>query len=116
MSLKDLLTEAVYHRGLSYVDVIQPCIAWGTYPVSWYRERVYKLGSDYDTGDQKTALKKAMEWGDSMPIGILYRTSPREVFATRFRKAVMDQPLPKLLPTSREKMAEFLSEFRPGGE
>jgi hypothetical protein len=55
-----------------------------------------------------------MEWGDKMPIGILYRTAAREVFASRFRKAVSDQPLSELLPTGREEIAAFLLEFRPG--
>ncbi len=114
--LKNLMTEAVNHRGLSYIDVIQPCITWGTHPVSWYNERVYKLGNDYESGDQEGALKKAMEWDEKIPIGILYRTPPREIFATRFRKAVTDQPLPKLPPANREKMEEFLSNFRTGGQ
>ena len=114
--LKGLLTEAVNHTGMSYVDVIQPCITWGTHPVSWYKERVYKLGDDHEVSDKEAALKKAVEWGDKMPIGILYRTSPREVFASRFRKAVTDQPLAKLSFTGREKMAGFLSEVRPGGQ
>jgi 2-oxoglutarate ferredoxin oxidoreductase subunit beta len=114
--LKGLLTEAVNHTGMSYVDVIQPCITWGTHPVSWYKERVYKLGEDYELSDKEAALKKAMEGGDRMPIGILYRTSPREVFASRFRKTVTDQPLAKLPLTDREKMAGLLSEFRPGGQ
>lgn len=114
--LKGLLTEAVNHTGMSYVDVIQPCITWGTHPVSWYKERVYKLGDDHEVTDKEAALKKTVEWDDKMPIGILYRTSPREVFASRFRKAVTDQPLAKLPFTGREKMAGFLSEFRPGGQ
>jgi 2-oxoglutarate ferredoxin oxidoreductase subunit beta len=115
-NLKGLLTEAVNHNGMSYVDVIQPCITWGSHPVSWYKERVYKLGDDYEPSDQEAALKKAMEGGEKMPIGILYRTSPRQVFASRFRKAVTDQPLANLHFTGREKMAGFLSEFKPGGQ
>lgn len=114
--LKALLTEAINHRGLSYVDVIQPCITWGTHPVSWYKERVYKIADDHEPSDREAALKKAMEWGDKMPIGILYRTAPREVFASRFRKAVSDQPLSELSPTGRDEMAAFLLEFRPGRE
>lgn len=27
------------------MEVIQPCITWGTHPVSWYRERVYTLAA-----------------------------------------------------------------------
>ena len=111
--LQDLLVEAVNHTGLSYVDVIQPCITWGTHPVSWYKDRIYKLNHGYDPSDQEAAFRKAMEWGEKMPIGVLYRGSPMEVFAARFRKAVTDQPLHKLYPTSSERIAEILSTYRP---
>ncbi len=111
--LKDLLVEAIAHPGLSLVDVIQPCITWGTHPVSWYRERIYKIGDDYDPGNRDAALEKSMEWGAKMPIGVIYKAPPGEVFASRFRKAVTDRPLPDLQPPGREKMLELLSEFRP---
>ncbi len=114
--LRDLLVEAINHPGLSYVDVIQPCITWGIHPVSWYKERVYKLGDDYDPGNREAALKKTTEWGERMLIGILYRTPPREVFASRFRKEVTDRPLPQLKPMDQKKMLGFLASFKPGGE
>lgn len=39
----------------------------------WYKERVYKLGTDYDASNKLTAIQKAMEWDGKIPIGILYR-------------------------------------------
>jgi 2-oxoglutarate/2-oxoacid ferredoxin oxidoreductase subunit beta len=73
--LKSLLTEAIRHPGLSIVEVIQPCITWGTHPVSWYRERVYALGDDYDPADRKAALEKTMETEEKIATGILYRAA-----------------------------------------
>ncbi|MFW6115288.1 MAG: thiamine pyrophosphate-dependent enzyme [Thermodesulfobacteriota bacterium] len=113
--LKDLLVAAVSYRGFSYVDVIQPCITWGTHPVSWYRERVYKIGEDYDPGNREAAMEKSMEWGEKMPIGVIYKTSPGEVFSDRFKEAVTDRPLAELQPPDAEKMSEILSEFRAAG-
>jgi 2-oxoglutarate ferredoxin oxidoreductase subunit beta len=110
--LKDLLVQAIKHRGFSYVDVIQPCITWGTHPVSWYKERVYKLDGDYDPSDREAALDKTMEWGEKMPIGVLYRSEPRELFAARFRREVADVPFAELKSMSREKTAGFLEGFR----
>lgn len=110
--LKGLLVEAISYRGFSYVDVIQPCITWGTHPVSWYRERIYTIGDDYDPGNREAALEKSMESGERMPIGVIYKTPPAEVFAGRFRKAVGDRPLPELQPPGREKILELLSGFR----
>jgi 2-oxoglutarate ferredoxin oxidoreductase subunit beta len=114
--LKGLLVEAISYRGFSYVDVIQPCITWGTHPVSWYRERIYKIGDDYDPGNREAALEKSMEWGKKMPTGVIYKTPPREVFAGRFRKAVTDRPLPELQPPGSKKMLELLSGFRAAEE
>jgi len=113
--LKTLLTEAVGHRGLSYVDVIQPCITWGNRPVSWYKERVYKIGDDHKREDREAALNRAGEWGDKIPIGILYKTDPREVFASRFRKAVSEGPLSRLNAMDPGDIRNLLGEFRMEG-
>jgi 2-oxoglutarate ferredoxin oxidoreductase subunit beta len=112
--LKSLLMEAFGHPGLSVVEVIQPCITWGTHPLSWYRERVDTLGDDYDPTDRKAALEKAMETGERIPAGILFRAEPRKPFADRFRKEVTDRPFAELNPVSPEKIAGFLSGLRKG--
>jgi 2-oxoglutarate ferredoxin oxidoreductase subunit beta len=74
--LASLIKQGITHRGFSLIDILQPCVSFNhknTY--SWYRERVYKLEdeSDYDPGDKKAALEKAQEWGEKIPIGIIYR-------------------------------------------
>ena len=113
--LKGLLVAAIEQPGLSLVEVIQPCITWGTHPVSWYRERVYKLGENYDWTDRDAALEKTRESGEKIATGILYRTPPRPLFAARFRKEVAEGPLAELKPLGPEKMREILAAFRPGG-
>lgn len=110
--LKSLLLEAIRHPGLSVVEVIQPCITWGTHPVSWYRERVYTTSDDHDPGDPKAALEKAMETEDRIATGILFRTAPRDPFAARFRKEITDRPFAELTPVSPEKIAGFLAGLR----
>jgi 2-oxoglutarate ferredoxin oxidoreductase subunit beta len=113
--LKRLLKEAVAYQGLSYVDVVQPCITWGNRPVSWYKERVYEIDDHHESGDRQAALNKAAEWGDKIPIGILYRTEPRQAFADRFRNSVSEEPLAQLTAIDRRGMAGILSEFRLKG-
>jgi 2-oxoglutarate ferredoxin oxidoreductase subunit beta len=112
--LTDLVVEAVKYPGFALVDVIQPCITWGTHPVSWYKERVYKLGDDYDPESRDAALEKSAEFDDSMPLGILYRAAPRSVYASRFRKEVAAGPLAELKPLERHEIVRFLLDFRPG--
>ncbi len=111
--LKDILVRAVRHRGLSYVDIIQPCITWGTHPVSWYKERVVKTGKGYDPGDRNAALNKEMETSEIYSIGVLYEAPPGKMFADRFRKDVTKRPIMELGMQEPEKIEELLSGFRP---
>ncbi|MCK9275761.1 MAG: thiamine pyrophosphate-dependent enzyme [Syntrophales bacterium] len=112
--LTDLLVEAVRHEGLSYIDIIQPCITWDIHPVEWYKKRVYKLENDYDSENREAALDKTKEWSESIPIGILYRTAPRSLFAERFRKDVTAEPLTEIEPVSRKTIIETMNKYMPG--
>jgi 2-oxoglutarate ferredoxin oxidoreductase subunit beta len=72
-----LMVEALLHRGYALVDVLQPCVSFNRmYSYDWLRPRVYKVQDEpgYDPGDRATAFVKAQEWGERIPIGILYRT------------------------------------------
>jgi len=72
-----LIKEALQHRGYALVDVLQPCVSFNRmYSYDWLRPRVYKVQDEpgYDPGDRVTAFVKAQEWGERIPIGILYRT------------------------------------------
>lgn len=73
--LSGLLKMGVEHRGFSLIDILQPCVSFNhrnTY--QWYRERVYKLEDEgYDPSDKMTAFAKAQEWGDRIPIGLIYK-------------------------------------------
>ncbi len=73
--LSSLILEGVLHKGFSLIDVLQPCPSFNkvnTY--DWYSKRIYKLNDDktYNIQDRAAALQKAGEWGDKIPIGIIY--------------------------------------------
>lgn len=72
--LKDLMKAAITHKGFSLLDILQPCVTFNrvnTY--DWYRSRVYRLDEAYDPGDRVAAFSKALEFGDRIPTGIVYR-------------------------------------------
>jgi len=74
--LSGLILEGIKHKGFSLIDVLQPCVSFNkknTY--EWYAKRVYKIDGDasYDPGDKAAAYRKAAEWGDRIPIGVIYR-------------------------------------------
>ena len=97
--LKDLIIAAVNHKGLSFLDVLQPCPTYNDINTrDWYagteptddsaqktHSRIYKLE---DTGFEPTvhyneeaelneklsqALIKSLEWGAKIPTGIFYK-------------------------------------------
>jgi len=72
--LSNLIREAISHRGFAVVDILQPCVSFNkvnTY--AWYKDRCKPLPKDYDPTNHETALKVAFEWGDQIPIGLIYR-------------------------------------------
>ncbi|MFH1032634.1 MAG: 2-oxoacid:ferredoxin oxidoreductase subunit beta [Chloroflexota bacterium] len=74
--LANLIKQGIAHKGFTLIDILQPCVSFNKKNTfQWYRERVYKLENEkgFDPGDKKAALEKAQEWGDKIPIGIIYR-------------------------------------------
>jgi 2-oxoglutarate ferredoxin oxidoreductase subunit beta len=71
--LADLIAQGIKHKGFSLIDILQPCVTFNhvnTY--QWYGKRVYKLDSSYDPRERTNAFQKAFEWGDKIPLGIIY--------------------------------------------
>jgi 2-oxoglutarate ferredoxin oxidoreductase subunit beta len=90
--LKGLMQEAVNHKGFALLDILQPCVSFNkvnTY--EWYQQRVYHVETDYDPEDRKAAFAKALEWGDRIPIGVIYRNN-RMTFEDRV-PMIKDKPL-----------------------
>jgi 2-oxoglutarate ferredoxin oxidoreductase subunit beta len=72
--LAELILAGINHKGFALIDVLQPCVSFNkvnTY--EWYAKRVYKLAGDYNPSDRVAAQAKAAEWGDRIPIGIIYK-------------------------------------------
>ena len=90
--LKDLMKEAINHKGFALLDILQPCVTFNkvnTY--DWYKQRVYHLEPEYNPEDRKAAFAKALEWGDRIPIGVIYRNN-RPTFEERV-PMLTDKPL-----------------------
>ena len=74
--LTSLIKMGIRHKGFALIDILQPCVVFNhknTY--SWYQERVYQLGesANYDSGNKVAAFDKAQEWGERIPVGVIYR-------------------------------------------
>ncbi len=109
--LSDILVRAIEHRGLSLVDVIQPCITWGSHPVEWYRERVVPVPGDHDPTDRDRAIALAIDVEDVFPIGVLYEQPENETFAAAYRDRAGDGPLYALPRIDRSILERRLAQF-----
>ncbi len=91
-NLKELMKAAIIHNGFSLLDILQPCVTFNkinTY--EWYRQRVYHIEPEYNPEDRIEAFKKALEWGDRIPLGIIYRNF-RPILEERI-PVIEDSPL-----------------------
>lgn len=73
--LKQIMKEAISYKGYAMVDILQPCVTYNklnTY--TYYRHRVYKLEEEgYDPTNKVEAMKRALEFDEKIPIGVIYR-------------------------------------------
>jgi 2-oxoglutarate ferredoxin oxidoreductase subunit beta len=74
--MADLIAGGIQHKGFALIDVFSPCVTYNkvnTY--AYFKKRVYKLEEDagYDSNNVKAAMERCQEWGDRIPIGLLYK-------------------------------------------
>ncbi|NLK87723.1 MAG: 2-oxoacid ferredoxin oxidoreductase [Clostridiaceae bacterium] len=77
--LTSIMMQAIEYKGYALVDILQPCVTFNkinTY--QWYSKRVYKLDDSYNVSDRLKAMEKAMEWGDHIPVGVLYKEEKKD--------------------------------------
>jgi 2-oxoglutarate ferredoxin oxidoreductase subunit beta len=78
--LATLYAEGIRYPGFALIDVFSPCVTFNkqnTY--DWFRKRVYKLeDAHHEPADFHAAMDAALEWGEKIPIGLVYRNpNPR---------------------------------------
>jgi 2-oxoglutarate ferredoxin oxidoreductase subunit beta len=73
--LVEVLKGAILHKGFALVDVFSPCVTYNkdnTY--QWFNPRVKVLEEQgYDPRDFHKALEKGYQWGDEIPIGVIWK-------------------------------------------
>lgn len=111
--MAEMIAGGIAHRGFALIDTFSPCVTYNkinTYP--WFKQRVYKLEQEkgFDPGDVHHALEKSMEWGDRIPIGLLYKEE--QPIYEDSEPALSKGPLVhQALGLSQETFDEFLEEL-----
>ena len=111
--LKDLIIQAVNHKGLSFLDVLQPCPTYNDLNTrDWYagtdlmdeaqkrHSRIYKLeeqgfdpvvhyNEEAEVNERLSqALIKSLEWGNKIPIGVFYKNEIITPYTTRLKDKI----------------------------
>lgn len=101
--LKNLIKEAIMHKGFSLVDVLQVCVTFNNL-YDYYNKHVYELRG-HDPADRAAALVKMREWDYNsetpVALGTFYKVA-RPTFEERFgplkkvdRRLLIDEYLRK---------------------
>lgn len=71
--LVELMKQAISYRGYALIDILQPCVSFNKVNTfAWYNQRVYEL-QNHDPSDFEAAMRRAAEFGDKIPLGVIYR-------------------------------------------
>jgi 2-oxoglutarate ferredoxin oxidoreductase subunit beta len=74
----------------------------------WYKQRVYHIEPEYNPEDRIKAFARALEWGDRIPLGIIYKNN-RPVLEERI-PVIKNAPLVKQT-FEKSKLETTLNEF-----
>ncbi|MBW2147846.1 MAG: 2-oxoacid:ferredoxin oxidoreductase subunit beta [Deltaproteobacteria bacterium] len=110
--LSRMIQEAVKHKGFSLLEVLQPCVSFNRVNTfAWYKKRIYDVetGGNYDPGNGAQAFEKAMEWGERIPIGVVYRAE-KPTFEERI-PALKKGPLVKQPAPDKSVLHLLMEEF-----
>lgn len=108
--LVEMIKQALAHPGFALVDILQPCVSFNKVNTfAWYKSRCYLLPESYDPADWAAAMAKAHEWGDKIPLGVIYKND-RLPFEAHF-PCLQETPLVRQ-PVDKAKFQEFLGHFK----
>jgi len=107
--VSEMITRAIAHPGFSLVDVLQPCVTFNKVNTfAWYKKRCRPLPDGYDPKDWEAAAKAAGEWGDTIPVGVIY-IGNRPAFCSRVQALSAGSPVETAVP--REKLAGIMNTY-----
>lgn len=77
---KNILKQAIRHRGFALVDVFQPCVSFNKVNTfAWFKEHTSYLEDSHDPQDRNQAFARATE-KESLALGVFYINSEKPTF------------------------------------
>ncbi len=109
--LSELFQKAAEHKGISVVDVLQPCVTFNElYTHEFYQNNTYYLDPSFDKTDKEQAFKKALEWGEKqIPLGVFYEVDEPSYEAQI--PQIGQKPLVDT-PVAKRDIQEIITDYR----
>ncbi|TET67505.1 MAG: 2-oxoacid ferredoxin oxidoreductase [Candidatus Aminicenantes bacterium] len=77
---KEILEQAISHKGFALVDIFQPCVSFNKVNThKWFKENTYYLDKSHDPLNRAVAFQKAVE-REKLSLGIFYRNDKKSTF------------------------------------
>lgn len=107
----ELVKKGMQHKGISIVNVLQPCVTWNkknTY--AYYQKNIYQLPPEYDASNMDEAMRISLEttFDEKFPLGVIYQKE-RPTYADQLTQ-LSSGPLHQR--PRYENMAAIMSEFK----
>lgn len=113
---KDILKQAILHRGYALVDIFQPCVTFNkinTY--KWYQENTYYLDESHDKSDRIKAFERAVETiekSGKLPLGIFYINESKTIFEeNQANKAIAEMSFWDRRKSRKEKLQDLIHKY-----
>lgn len=108
--LADIMIEANKHKGMSVIDILQPCVTFNKVCThGFYQEHIYDLEKDYDPTNKEKALVRSLEFGEKhIPVGIFYK-SEQPSYESQIPQ-IKDTPLIDI-PVNRANVTDLFERY-----
>ena len=108
--LTELIIKANDHKGLSVIDILQPCVTFNKeYTHTFFQDNTYFLGQEYDVANREIAFKKSLEWGPKqIPVGIFYQVE-KPSYESQLPQ-ISEKPLVEISPV-RKDLEELFKKY-----
>ena len=112
---KDILKQAITHKGYALVDLFQPCVTFNkinTY--QWFKDNTYTLGQEHDPTDRQAAFTRACVSGDTdkLPLGVFYKHLEKMPYHEALAMYKVDHTPLWQRSQDREKLKKLIHSFQ----
>lgn len=91
LQAKEIVKQAILHKGYALVDVFQPCVVFNKQNTfQWFKEHTYYLDAEHAKSDKMKAMEIAFD-GEKLALGVIYQAAEKPSYETLIREG--DEPL-----------------------